>query len=107
VGFYDVRRRAIACLRAHAFDSVIRGAMPDNNLLATGEVSVDDVVRMIGLCRGTQYSAKPMTEDPNTLKHEMKPHVAGEQWFIRFYFIRRPDEVVMFISVPQSKYGLQ
>ena len=28
-----------------------------------------------------------MTEDRSTMKHEMKPVVDGEQWFIRFYFV--------------------
>ena len=43
-----------------------------------------------------------MTDDPDTLKHELKPVVAGKQWFIRFYFIQAPDDVVMFISVHPS-----
>ena len=69
MGFLGVRRRAIACLQSERFDSVARGEVAHNNLLATGEVSVDDVVRMIRLCRGTQYRAAPMTENPSTMKH--------------------------------------
>lgn len=104
MGFNEVKRRVIACLDAQAYDAVARGAMFENNLLSTGEVSAEHVKRIIGRCNGTQYTAKPMTEHPSTLKHEMKPVFEGEQWFVRFYFIERPSETAMFISVHKSKF---
>jgi hypothetical protein len=57
---------------------------------------------MIGRCSGLQYKARPMTDAPDTLKHELKPVIGGKQWFIRFYFVQAPDDLVMFISVHPS-----
>ena len=105
MGFHDVKQRVIRCLDAQAFDSDVRGAMVENNLLATGQVSAEEVKRIIGRCNGTQYTAKPMTEDPDTLKHEMKPVVDGEQWFIRFYFVELAGDLAVFISVHKSKFA--
>jgi hypothetical protein len=45
-----------------------------------------------------------MTEARATLKHELKPVVDGRQWFIRFYFVAGPTDVVMFISVHPSSH---
>ncbi len=104
MGFNDVRRRVIRCLDTQSFESDAREAMSENNLLATGQISVDDVKRLISRCNGRQYVAKPMTEDPTTMKHEMKPVIAGEQWFIRFYFVELPADVAVFISVHKSKF---
>lgn len=104
MGFRDAKRRVVSCLDRGAFDSEYRDAMAENNLLATGQITVADVKRLIGRCRGPQYSAKPMTEDPTTMKHEFRPVVDGEQWFIRFYFIERPSDFAMFISVHKSKF---
>lgn len=70
----------ITCLDTQAFESEAREATAENNLLATGQVSADDV------------------------KHEMKPVIAGVQWFIRFYFVELPTDVAMFISVHKSKF---
>jgi hypothetical protein len=99
-----VKRLVIACLDAGNYDFAIREEMSDKNLLATGAVTVAQVKQLIGRCSGLQYKARPMTEDPATLKHELKPVVAGKQWFIRFYFIQAPDDVVMFISVHPSDH---
>jgi hypothetical protein len=104
MGFADVRRLVIACLDAGRFDVEIRKQMSEKNLLATGAVSVEEVKQMIGRCTGHQYKARPMTEDPDTLKHELKPVIAGRQWFIRFYFVHAPDELAMFISVHPSAH---
>ena len=49
--------------------------MSENYLLATGQISAEDVKRLMNRCSGTQYVAKPMTEDPSTMKHELKPVV--------------------------------
>ena len=104
MGFNDVKRRVIPCLDSLAFESEARGAMSENNLLATGQISAEDVKRLINRCSGAQYVARPMTEDPGTMKHEMKPVVDGEQWFIRFYFATVRTDVVMFVSVHRSRY---
>jgi hypothetical protein len=104
VGFTDVKQLVLASLDAGAFAFAIREQMSEKNLLATGAVSVEQVRRMIGRCTGLQYRALPMTEDPGTLKHELRPVVGGRQWFIRFYFVKSPDDLVMFISVHPSTH---
>ena len=71
--FGDAKRRVVYCLDRGAFDSEYRDAMAENNLLATGQITVAEVKRLIGRCWGPQYSAKPMTEDSTTMKHEFKP----------------------------------
>ena len=104
VGFTDVKRLVIACLDSGAFGVEYRDAMSEKNLLATGAVTVMEVRRMIGQCSGLHYKALPMTESPDTLKHELTPVVDGRQWFIRFYFVPGPTDVVMFISVHPSSH---
>ena len=47
MGFNDVKRRVIACLDSHAFESEARDAMSEKNLLATGQISAEDVKRFI------------------------------------------------------------
>ncbi len=84
MGFHDMKRLVIKCLNEGNFDFEIREKMVEKNLLATGAVTVDEVKQMIGRCSGLQYKARPMTDAPDTLKHELKPVVAGKQWFIRF-----------------------
>ncbi len=83
MGFTDVKHLVLACLDAGAFAFAIREHMSEKNLLATGAVTVEQVRRMIGRCTGLQYRALPMTEDPDTLKHELRPVIDGRQWFIR------------------------
>ena len=104
MGFTDVKHLVLACLDAGAFGFAIREHMSEKNLLATGAVTVEQVRRMIGRCTGLHYKALPMTEDPATLKHELRPVVDGRQWFIRFYFVKNPDDLVMFISVHPSTH---
>jgi len=104
MGFSDVKRLVLSCLEAGAFGFEIREAMSEKNLLATGVVTVEQVKRMIGRCSGLQYRARAMLEDRNTLKHELTPVIDGVQWFIRFYFVNGPDDLVMFISVHPSAH---
>ncbi len=104
MGFTDVKHLVLACLDAGAFAFVIREEMSEKNLFATGELTVEQVRRMIGRCSGLQYRALPMTEDPGTLKHELRPLVDGRQWFIRFYFVKSPHDLVVFISVHPSAH---
>ncbi len=104
MGFSNVKRLVIACLDAGTFAFEIREEMSEKNLLATGAVTADEVKRMVGRCTGLQYKARPMTGVPGTLKHELKPVIAGKQWFIRFYFVQGPTDLAMFISVHPSDY---
>lgn len=104
MGFTDVKRLLLACLDAGAFRSEMRDAMSEKNLLATGAVTVAQVRRIVGQCTGLQYTVRPMTEAHDTLMHELKPVVEGTQWFIRFYFVTGPTDVVVFISVHPSSH---
>lgn len=101
MGFNEVKAKVIACLRAGRIQHEERGAMQEKNLLAVGAITVDETIRLISRCRGTQHQAAPLTGDPSTLKHELKPEIDGEQWFIRFYFI---DDDSVFISVHPSHH---
>jgi hypothetical protein len=59
VGFRDAKAQVLACLEGGAVLHEQRGDIDIKNLLATGQVSLDDVAVIIGRSRGSQYSSSP------------------------------------------------
>ena len=104
VGFKEAKERAIKALRSGDVAHEARGDIDDKNLLLTGEVSADEVARLLSRCRGTQHSSSPHHLDPSIEVHVFRPvdrDVAGKEtrWYIKLYFL---DPDAWFISVHRS-----
>ena len=100
MGFKDVKRQALVCLNngfvQHAMD---RGGIDVKNLLAMGEISVEEVIDLVQVTRGTQYESGGAVHGNSDFEmHIMKPVKERQQWYLKFYFIE-PD--IIFMSVHQ------
>lgn len=96
MGFKDVKAQVLACLEDGAVLHDQRGDIEIKNLLATGQVSLDDVATIIGRSRGGQYSSSPHYVVDDVEVHIIKTKHGGEDWYIKWYFVE-PNSV--FISV--------
>ena len=104
VGFKDVKKAAINALEEGNVQHEPRaGAIDDKNLLQTGSVTSQDIVRLLQRCQGTQYSSTAHHQTHLNLEvHIFQPEMAlvsGQEkrrWYIKLYFLK-PD--VWFISV--------
>lgn len=105
MGFSDVKQRVLKCLKRGNIQHEARDEIDIKNLMKVGLVSVDEVVRMIGMTRGNQYKCSPHHLLPEIEVHEFKPEIWNEantrkeKWYVKCYFIE-PDAV--FISVHKS-----
>src|SRR3712207_2025788 len=110
LGFRKARSKTIDALRAGPgfilFED--RQARESKNLLDTGEVSPEDVIALLRLCRGTedQYREPPHHFSADIPVHEFKPVQQGVRWYIKVYFLEGTDELepATFISVHRSQH---
>lgn len=96
MGFKDVKSRVLACLKDGAISHEQRGDIDIKNLLATGQVSLDEVAAIIGRSRGSHYSSSAHHVVNDIDVHIIKTKRDGEAWYIKWYFLE-PNSV--FISV--------
>ena len=91
-GFKKAKHDVIAALEAGDYQHASRGSIDVKNLLATGEISAQEVISIIKKCSGTQHSCSPHHSVPSIEVHVLKTGT----WYIKFYFI---DPSAWFISV--------
>ncbi|MBL1140681.1 MAG: hypothetical protein HND53_01475 [Proteobacteria bacterium] len=96
MGFTDAKRQVINCLNKGQYSHEARGNIDIKNLLATGDVTPEDVATILGRSRGNEYSCSPHDYDSSVDVHIVKTTHQGINWYIKWYFIE-PD--VVFISV--------
>jgi hypothetical protein len=102
VGFKDARRDAIAALKEGRVQHAARDSIDEKNLLLAGDVTSEEVVKLLSACIGTQHEASPHHQDKSVEVHVFRPEASirdgtpRERWYIKLYFIE-PDAV--FISV--------
>lgn len=99
MGLRETRSKAVECLKAGRVQAVERSDINEKNLLKTGLITADDVIRLLNATRGPQYRTEPHKDDPSVLVHYFEPTVAWEDWHIKLYFLE-PD--CWFISVHRS-----
>src|SRR5690606_2103893 len=100
MAFLSARKMAISCLQTDNFRAEDRPSDPDKNLLATGQVSVDEVIRILMQCRGEGYSESPHhASSIHVSVHVFRTVFQTRAWYIKLYFLE-PD--CIFISVHQS-----
>jgi hypothetical protein len=100
VGFKEARATFIEALREGRVESEPREAQSEKNLLAIGEVSLDEVAHLIAQCRGHEYSTSPHHLDREITVHVFKPRRGDERWYIKGYILE-PNAV--FISVHRTE----
>jgi len=79
----------------------VRDVIEGKNLLATGDISPDEVVRLLRRCRGNQHSSSPHHWDPSVPVHVFRPTEGGATWYIKVYFVADADGTAVFLSVHQ------
>lgn len=104
VKFRVCRDRAISCLLNGCYQHEPRKSFVGKNLLATGDVSVAEVVELLRRCRGDQHQVSPYHFDPTLDVHVFEPVRLGTRWYIKLYFPgEEPDaaqeDLTMIISV--------
>jgi hypothetical protein len=96
MGFKDVKANILDCLKRGYVSHEQRGDIDIKNLLAIGQVSLDDVAGVIARARGDTYSSSPHHFDASIEVHVVKTNHGGQSWYIKWYFVE-PNSV--FISV--------
>ncbi|HEX6370128.1 MAG TPA: hypothetical protein VF006_14500 [Longimicrobium sp.] len=108
IGFRKARAKTIAALKAGpAFiqfeDRTVRES---KNLLDTGEVTPDEVIVLLRVCRGSpdQYRETGHHRDPSIPVHTFAPLYDETRWYIKVYFLDGTLELepAIFISVHRS-----
>lgn len=74
----------------------IRHDIDVKNLLATGEVSPEEVMEVIGRARGDCYTSSPHHYDGSVEVHILTPKYARQEWYIKWYLV---EPNCFFISV--------
>jgi hypothetical protein len=59
MGFKDAQRDAIKAIEEGRIQHEARDEVDEKNLLLTGNVTPEQVVRLLKACRGTQHSSSP------------------------------------------------
>jgi hypothetical protein len=91
-GFKAVREAVLDSLATGLFQHEARDLIDVKNLLATGEVSAEDVSLVIRRSSGRDYSCSPHHRFSRVDCHVIK----ARGWYVKFYFL---DAETMFISV--------
>jgi len=88
MGFNDAKRQVLAALKNGTWRVEARRRVDAKNELATGEVAVDELVKVIGRSRGQDHAMRPHDRDQAVTVH-----------IIKFYFI---EPLTFFISVHEE-----
>lgn len=98
MSFNKVKQKVIKCILSNNVQHETREC--SKNLYATGELSDEDVIKIIQSCQGDCYE-KQRHHFLDVDVHIMKPKGKYDGLYVKFYFIE-PD--AWFISVHLSDY---
>jgi len=96
MGFKDSKQKVIECLNNGLVSHELRNDINIKNLLAIGQVSLEQVTAILKQSRGNSYSTSPHHYDTSIDVHIVKTHYSGNDWYIKWYFI---EPNCIFISV--------
>ena len=94
--FAEARRKVKEKLASGDIQHEARKEIERKNKLSTGELSPDQVSKLLDRATFNNFDSGPHDNDPETTVYIFKPTVEGTKWYIKAYFIE-PD--VWFISV--------
>ena len=101
MGLSDAKRLFVQALKEGRVESESREAQEEKNLLAIGDVTLDQVVELINRCKGQEYSSSPHDFDSGIEVHVFKPVKDQQRWYIKGYLL---SAKVVFISVHRTEY---
>ncbi len=96
MGFRTVKAKILDCLQRGDVSHEQRGDIDTKNLLAVGQVSLDEVADIVARARGDSYSSSPHHIVASIEVHVVKTRHGGQDWYIKWYFV---DPSTVFISV--------
>jgi hypothetical protein len=99
MSFRQSQHQLVAALRAGTFEHEMRDVLSEKNLLAVGEVTVEEVIEVVSRARGGDHTESPHHWDPETTVHVYRPVIDGVRWYIKAYFLNPPGGSAVFISV--------
>ena len=102
MGLTQARATLIAALAGGTYQHEPREAQEEKNLLAVGDVSPEEVIRLLNRCKGTQYSESTHHWAADVVVHLFEPEFGDETWYIKAYFLDEGDGTAVFISVHRS-----
>jgi|TARA_Y100000746_G_scaffold34706_1_gene26019 hypothetical protein len=94
--FKEIKKQALDCLKKGQVEHEQRDDINVKNLLAVGQVSLDDVANIIGRSSGNEYSHSPHHVVSGIEVNIIKTKRLGKEWYVKWYFIE-PNTI--FISV--------
>lgn len=99
MAFSDAVLGTIAALLDGRFEHEPRPLASGKNLLASGQISPQEVVALLRRCRAHQHEVRPHHHVAEQAIDIFKPVVDGERWYIKSYLIEADGEIAVFISV--------
>ncbi len=99
MGFKDARGAIVQALRDGRFQHEERAITEGKNLLATGEVTVDEVISLLIRCKGYQHETGLHHFDRTQTIHIFRPMEGSVRWYIKSYLVEQDGITAFFISV--------
>jgi hypothetical protein len=103
MGFSSAKRALLPALATGNVQHEARAVLAEKNLLAVGDVSLDEVAAIVRRSRGGDYSTAPHHWDADTEVHVFRPTVQGTRWYVKVYFLEEPEGTAVFISVHRQE----
>ena len=92
IGFKEAKRRVIKSIIDGSIEHEMRSNIDVKNLLYSGEVTMDEIKKLISRSRGDNYESKKHHFQDDLEIHILK----AKTWYIKWYFI---DPNTVFVSV--------
>jgi len=86
MGFNNIKKRVIKCLDEGLVSHEMRNNIDVKNLLATGQVTLNEVATIIKRARSTDYMTSPHHFDASIEVHVLKVTYSCQFWYIKWYF---------------------
>ncbi|NSZ17618.1 hypothetical protein G6L66_12500 [Agrobacterium vitis] len=90
--FKDVKYSVIKALKEGTYQHEARGTIEVKNALMTGDISREDLIKIIKRCNGTHHQRSQHHRVSTVEVHIFR----RDDWYIKFYFL---DPDTLFISV--------
>ena len=96
------KKAVVAALLRGEFESEVREALGEKNLLAIGDIKAEDVARLVLRTSKKNYTESQHSEDHSVVVHIFRPTVKKKRWYIKVYFLDEADGMATFINVHQT-----
>lgn len=94
MGFNDAKKKVLDALKNGTYQHAARAQIDGKNLLETGDVSSEFVIKLVTKCNGNNCTISTHHQISSVEVYVLKK----DGWYVKFYFI---DPDTFFISVHQ------